>query len=231
MRDMNRFVKSMFNLAELEQLSRRKTMINKWHPSIKIIITFIYILILTSVDGYELGKVLLFGVYPILLLSIADIPTRVIASKLIIPAFISISLVAFNPLFDQEIVLVINNIGISGGVISLCSLFSKSLFTISATLILVSTTSIEKIGDGLRWLRIPKKLVILLLLVYRYIGVLLDEVSKTIEAYQLRANGGSGIHISAWGSLVGQIIIRSIKRSEEIYNAMLLRGYHIGDEE
>jgi cobalt/nickel transport system permease protein len=206
-------------------------MINKWHPSIKIIITFIYILILTSVDGYELGKVLLFGVYPILLLSIADIPTRVIASKLIIPAFISISLVAFNPLFDQEIVLVINNIGISGGVISLCSLFSKSLFTISATLILVSTTSIEKIGDGLRWLRIPKKLVILLLLVYRYIGVLLDEVSKTIEAYQLRANGGSGIHISAWGSLVGQIIIRSIKRSEEIYNAMLLRGYHIGDEE
>lgn len=223
---MNRFVKSIFNLQELEQYARRKIWINKYHPTMKILVTLLYIVILTAVPKYNLSEVLLYGVYPILMISFIDIPYKVIVSKLIIPGLISVSFGLLNPIFDREIFLYVFGIGISGGVISCLTLFVKALFTISATLILVATTTIEELGRGLETLKVPKRLIMLLLLMYRYIVVLLNEVNRTMEAYQLRNPSKKGIHISVWGSMIGQIIIRSYRRSEEIYNAMILRGYH-----
>lgn len=225
---MNRFVKSIFDLDELEQFARRDLWMNRLHPGLKILVTFLYIILLTSMRKYDLGQVLMFGIYPILMFSLVDIPYKAIGSKLIIPAFLSISLGIFNPLFDREVMMMIGSLGISGGVISFVTLLVKAIFTISATLLLVSTTTIEGLGRGLAFYRIPSRLIMLLLLMYRYIGVLLNEVSRTMEAYQLRATSSKALHISAWGSLVGQIMIRSYRRSEEIYNAMLLRGYSAG---
>lgn len=221
---MNKFVKSIFDLDELEQFARRDLWINHFHPGLKIMITLVYILLLTSVDKYAISTILIFGVYPILLFSIADVPVASIMSKLLVPIFASVSLGLFNPLIDREVMLHIGEFGISGGMISLLTLVVKASYSLSATLLLVSTTTIEHLGKGLSFFRLPPKLIMLFLLMYRYIGVLLNEVYKTMEAYHLRSSG-KGIDISAWGSLVGQIGIRSYRRSEEIYNAMLLRGY------
>jgi cobalt/nickel transport system permease protein len=221
-------MKSMFNLNELEQYARRRIPINQYNPSLKIIVTLVYIILLTSVNKYHLSRTLLFGIYPILLISISNIPAKALFGKLFIPAVLSISLGIFNPFFDKQPILHIGTIIINGGVISLITLFVKAMLSICATLLLVSTTTIQKLGLGLENLKVPKSLVVLLLLMYRYISVLLDEVNKTMEAYQLRSAGGKGIHFKTWGSLVGQIMIRSYRRSEEIYNAMLLRGYSTG---
>lgn len=225
---MNRFVKSIFDLNALEQVSRRQQWPNHVHPAIKIVVSLIYILFVTNVHKYALGNALLFGIYPILMVSIAEIPLRDFAGKLMIPAAVSIGLGLFNPLIDRQVLLVVGNVHVSGGWISLMTLFVKAILTISATLILVSTTSIEDLGRGMSTLKLPDRLIILLLLMYRYIGILLAEVNRTMEAYQLRSSDKKGIHYRAWGSLVGQIMIRSYRRSEEIYNAMQLRGYKAG---
>ena len=45
------------------------------------------------------------------------------------------------------------------------------------------------------------------------------------DAYHLRAPGQKGIHISAWGSFLGQALLRSMDRAQELYSSMLLRGY------
>ena len=46
------------------------------------------------------------------------------------------------------------------------------------------------------------------------------------QAYSLRAPGQKGIHYKAWGSFLGQLLLRSMDRAEELYSSMLLRGYH-----
>ena len=46
------------------------------------------------------------------------------------------------------------------------------------------------------------------------------------DAYHLRAPGQKGIHVSAWGSFLGQLLLRSMDRAQELYASMLLRGYH-----
>lgn len=221
---MNRFIKSIFDLNELEQFARRKLWINGLRPELKVFLTMIYTVCITFIGKYNLSMALRFGIIPVLLFSIVNIPYKAILGKLIIPAIISVTLGIFNPFFDRVILINFGSIHISGGAISFATLFVKALNTISITLLLVSTTTIDSLGKGLAFFKISKNFIMLLLLMYRYIGILLSEVNKTMEAYQLRASGKS-VHISAWGSMVGQIMIRSYKRSEDIYNAMLLRGY------
>ena len=46
------------------------------------------------------------------------------------------------------------------------------------------------------------------------------------NAYHLRAPGQKGIHVSAWGSFLGQLLLRTMDRGRELYESMLLRGYH-----
>ena len=45
------------------------------------------------------------------------------------------------------------------------------------------------------------------------------------ESYALRAPGQKGIHFSAWGSFLGQLLLRSMDRAEELYSSMRLRGF------
>ncbi|QUI22274.1 cobalt ECF transporter T component CbiQ [Vallitalea pronyensis] len=222
---MNKRLLSMFNLAELEQFARRKIWWNQVHPIMKILITLLYIVVVTSLGKYQLSQLLLFGIYPIIIITIADIPFGVVGNKLIIPAIVSMGLGVFNPFLDREMVIKVGEIAISGGIISFVTLFIKAMWTLSATLLLVATTPIEEIGRSLIRLKVPVRLVMLLLLMYRCITILLGEVHRTMEAYSLRSRRGHGIHIHTWGSLVGQIMIRSYHRSNEIYNAMVLRGY------
>ena len=44
-------------------------------------------------------------------------------------------------------------------------------------------------------------------------------------AYSLRAPGQKGIHFRVWGSLVGMLLLRSMDRSETVYQSMTLRGF------
>ena len=101
----------------------------------------------------------------------------------------------------------------------------KGIFTVFASYLLIATTTIEKICYALRLLHLPKIFVTQILLIYRYISVLLSEANRITQAYALRAPGQKGIHFKVWGSLVGQMLLRSMDRAEDIYEGMCLRGY------
>ena len=49
--------------------------------------------------------------------------------------------------------------------------------------------------------------------------------TRTLRAYSLRAPQQKGVHRSAWGSLAGQLILRTFDRGQRIYEAMCLRGF------
>ena len=131
-----------------------------------------------------------------------------------------------NPIFDRQIVTQIGTLAVSGGVVSMLTLVMKGVFCLLASFLLMATTTIEEICRALRQLHLPKTITSLLLLTFRYIGVLLSEVSVMQEAYSLRAPGQKGVHISAWGSFLGQLLLRSMDRAEALYESMELRGYH-----
>lgn len=63
------------------------------------------------------------------------------------------------------------------------------------------------------------------LLTYRYVTVLLEEANRMTQAYSLRAPNQKGVHFKVWGTLAGQLLLRSMDRANEVYESMTLRGY------
>ena len=127
-----------------------------------------------------------------------------------------------NPDLIEDIVNIYDVRGVPGN--GGCYDVQKEAFEDGADL-LIATTSIDTLCAALRMLHVPDILVTLLLLTYRYIGVMMEEVAVMTEAYSLRAPGQKGIHISAWGSFLGQLLLRSMDRAEALYHSMLLRGF------
>ena len=72
----------------------------------------------------------------------------------------------------------------------------------------------------------PRKIVVTeLLLIFRYAGLLLREAERMSTAYALRAPGQKGVAFRAWGSFLGQLLLRSMDRADELYESMTLRGF------
>jgi cobalt/nickel transport system permease protein len=65
-----------------------------------------------------------------------------------------------------------------------------------------------------------------LTLTFRYIHVLGEEAATMSLAYHLRGSGRKGIALHDWGPMAGQWLLRTLKRADRVFQAMLCRGYH-----
>ena len=223
---MNKMQKAIRALSEMDELAVRSSPIHSLHPTAKLITTIAYILVTLSFDKYDLAGLVPMVLWPILLfqLSGTEVHTCFYKLRIVLPLVMAVGL--FNPFFDREILLRIGGLAVSGGVISMLTLMLKGVFCLMASFLLMATTPIDNLCAALRQLYVPKMLVTLLLLTYRYVGVMTEELAVMTDAYLLRAPGQKGIHISAWGSFLGQLLLRSMDRAQELYSSMLLRGYH-----
>lgn len=222
---MSTMAKSLNNILVLEELSKKDTCIHKIHPLSKLIVTISFLIIVLSFGKYEINSLIPLFIFPIIIMSIADIPVLLILKRILIVLPIIIGIGIFNPILDQRLMFNIGNINFSYGFISFISILIKFTLTVSASLLLIATTGMNNVALALRMLKLPKIFVLQFLLTYRYITVLIEEVMQTTQAYSLRAPRQKGINFKDWGSLTGQLLLRTISRSERIYIAMCCRGF------
>ncbi|WP_319484601.1 cobalt ECF transporter T component CbiQ [uncultured Cohaesibacter sp.] len=99
---------------------------------------------------------------------------------------------------------------------------------VMATLPLIATIDAVTFGHALASLRVPERLVHLLLFTVRYIEVLHTEYKRLRTAMKCRAFAPSNsLHTyKSVGYLVGMLLIRSFERSERILMAMKCRGFN-----
>lgn len=202
---MNKLVDNLLNISRIEELARRDHWVNNLHPLVKLLVTFVYIIALTSVDKYELNRTILFGLYPIILVMLSEIPIRELMPKLLIPIIFGASLGLLNPFLDEHLFQLTETLIISAGWISFGSLLIKSLWLILAVLLLVATTPIEALAYSLVLLKVPKIICIQFLLTFRYLTILINEFDRTITAYSLRSGGNRRVARPAWGSMLGNL--------------------------
>ena len=222
MNNMDGAVKEIYHMDEL---SAQNTWLNQLHPLIKLLVTFLFIMITVSCSRYQLSRVLLLSVYPIVLFIIGDISfaDSLRRLRIVLPLVCLAGIV--NPFFDRQPIASIRGFVITAGMLSMITLILKGVLCVLSSYLLIASTSLESICYALRMLHIPTILVTQLLLTYRYISLLLTEAEKIMEAYSLRAPGQRGIHIKAWGSLVGGLLLRSMDRASALYESMVMRGY------
>jgi len=214
----------MYDMRILDDLARKETVIHKVHPLVKLLTTVSYLMVVVSFGKYDISGLLPLLIYPSMIFALAELPLKPIFMRVLLVSPVIIGIGILNPFFDHQIFLV-GGIEISRGWVTFLSLLIRSVLTVTAALLLIATTGMDRLGGALRMLKIPRIFVLQLLLTYRYISVLMEEVARSLRAYSLRAPKQKGVHRSAWGSLAGQLILRTFDRAQRIYEAMCLRGF------
>ncbi len=212
----NKASSALREFKDIDEMASGDTPIHKLPPLLKLLYTIIYIAAVVSFDKYHFIPLCLMAIVPIILFIVAKtkISTCFYKLRVIMPFIIMVGI--FNPIIEGEV-----------GLISMFTLMLKGVLSLMMSFILIATTPIDHLCNDLRRIHFPKVLITLLLLTYRYISVLTKEVSIMTDAYKLRAPNQSGVAPKAWGSFLGQLLLRSMDKATEIYNSMLLRGYGV----
>jgi cobalt/nickel transport system permease protein len=115
------------------------------------------------------------------------------------------------------------------------SLALKSWISVQAAIVMSSTMSFPDLLLAMRALRVPRLLVAVFGLMWRYLFVLADEALRLIRARAARSGQSDqqGLHAGGsltWrarvaGGMAGNLFLRGFERSDRIYTAMLARGY------
>ncbi len=222
---MVNITQTYYKIFILNELAEKKTAIHRINPVMKLVVTLVYLLLVVSYDKYDISGLMPLLFYPVIILTVGDIPLKPMLVGLAIAAPLVIGVGIFNPFLDRAKVLTVQGIDISAGMLSFASLLIKCGLTVTAALLLLATTGMNKIAAALQKLRVPQIFIIQLLLTYRYISVLMGETSRVYNAYTLRAPSQKGISRNVWGSLIGLLLLRTYDRATRLYQAMKLRGF------
>lgn len=224
---MSKLSVAINEINTVEYLASRKCFINQIHPLIKLVTTIFYIVVTVSFDRYDIYGVLAMFIYPFAIFLLADLSVKnaFYRLRIVLPLVCFIGIL--NPFFDTQLINVAG-VEIRAGLLSMLTLMIKGVFTVLASYLLIATTSIDKICYAMKIVHLPSIFVTEIMLIYRYISLLLSEANKMTQAYSLRAPGQKGVTFKVWGSLAGQLLLRSLNRADNVYEAMCLRGYDGG---
>ncbi len=115
------------------------------------------------------------------------------------------------------------------------SIAIKAWLSILAAILLTVSTRFSEITSGFRQLHVPAVIIAIIELMWRYLFVIVDEVTRMIRARNSRSTSQNGNHHTGgsviWraqvtGHMAGSLFLRSLERSERVYEAMLSRGYN-----
>jgi cobalt/nickel transport system permease protein len=121
------------------------------------------------------------------------------------------------------------------GLERVASLIVRSWLSLQFAVLITAVTKFEDLLAGLRSCGLPRMLAAILGLMWRYLFIMLEEVKRMQQARAARTStdlnlnwrgGGSLIWRAAvTGNMAGNLLLRSMMRSERIFQAMQARGY------
>jgi cobalt/nickel transport system permease protein len=123
----------------------------------------------------------------------------------------------------------------SAGLVRFISIALKSWLSLQMAIVLAASTPFPELLVAMRALHIPRLIVAIFSLMWRYLFVLVDEALRLMRARTARSGHSDQAGLKtggsiAWrarvtGGMAGSLFLRGIERSDRIYMAMLARGY------
>jgi len=113
------------------------------------------------------------------------------------------------------------------GLVRLVLLSAKLGAMVSLMLVMLATTSLHNTFKAAGALHLPRLLVFLMLLSYRYVFLLMEEFIRLRVALRVRGfRNRADLHsYRTIGQVAGTILVRSHERSERVAQAMRTRGF------
>jgi cobalt/nickel transport system permease protein len=211
----------------LEEFSEGNSFLHRADPRVKILVFALFSVLCAVASGIKTPMLYLF--YSLTLLLIARLKIKPLLSRILTANFFIAFIWIFIPLsFQGDLYTTLGFIKISHeGVNYALSITIKCNAIILATITLLSTSSVFHLSHTMLHFKIPKKLVTVFFLFYRYLTVIHEEYVKIKRAVAVRGFAPkTNLHTyKTYAYIVGGMLIKSYDKAEEIYKAMLCRGF------
>lgn len=228
------------NLSVLDLYGEGQSSIHRLDARLKLIMALALILLinLTPPRAWLAYVLYLFAISAITLAANVSLRRVLARSMLALPfAFLA----AIGMLYAREGSPVVNvpvgwwRLSITDvGLLRFAGVMAKAWLSllISATLALV--TPFWEIVKAMQGLGVPHVLTAIILLMYRYLAVLVDEAQRLMRAREarsaelegLKSRGSLRWRMEVTARMIGTLFLRTYERSERIYQAMLARGFN-----
>lgn len=224
----------------LDPYRLRSSLIHQLDPRIKLVLTlaFIFTTALTPAGAWAAYLLLLALILSVILLSELGVVYVLKRAALAFPFVLAALPLVFSasPPYLLEttwagVVLHISQPGLE----RFLSIAFKSWISVQAAIVLATSTPFPELLVAMRAIKIPRLLVAIFGLMWRYLFVLADESMRLIRARTSRSglsaqSGGKPGGSVLWrarvtGGMAGSLFLRAFERSDRIYMAMTSRGY------
>ena len=222
---MRNIEKAFLYLNSYQVNCKENSIVSNIDPRAFILVTFVYLFSMLSLPLYQTERLIWFAVYPILMAPMSNVKYSSLFyhSLIVLPFVVLIGI--FNPVIDTREAFKIGNMVISIGWLSFFSIIIRGLLSMQALLLLIRNYGFIQICNSLRSFGCPKVLTVQLFLIYRFVGVLLEETINMKRAIISRGYGKNTYSIKLWTRFIGSLFIRCLNRSKNIHYGMVSRGF------
>jgi cobalt ECF transporter T component CbiQ len=227
--NISSFTRALESIVVTEDLSRAPGLLQGLDPRVKVITLLLFIILVGLAQS--LAVLIFIFAFALVCVLLSKIPRILFLKRLFIFIPVFTAVIAIPALFITPGAPLLSLAGrtliTEQGARTAGFLVMRVMDSLSLGLLLVLTTPWTKLLAALRWLRLPSLIVAVLGMTYRYIFLLLHTTNAMFLARRSRIIGGfrGGDNRKWLGRALVTTMIKSQHLSEEVYLAMLSRGY------
>lgn len=215
----------------LDRYANLDSLIHGWEPRTKLVGLLVIIFAFSTIQDWRLLLPMYLITAALFLLS--KLPVHFLGSRLKLPGVFIAFLVILLPFISGSTELFrVGPIALrQEGLFNAWIIASRFICIIAVTLVLFGTAPFLTSIKALRGLGLPDILADMILLTYRYLFEMADTLQAMRTAIRLRGFDGGKFsmdNLKTLSSLIGSLLVRSYEQAEQVYNAMILRGYGSG---
>lgn len=203
------------------------SIIHQLDPRVRLISAGVYSVVIALSRNFQVLTAAL--IISALLVMLAQLPAREVLKRILaVNIFIVLLWLVLPVTFYGSVAFELGPLPVyKAGIIMATQITLKSNAIVLALIALVATMNFSIIGYALNWMRIPDKIVHLLLMAYRYVFLIEQEYRRLIRAARIRGfRPGTNLHTyKTYAGIVGMLLVRSALRADRVYKAMLCRGF------
>ncbi len=177
-----------------------------------------------SFGKYDLFPLFPYFLFPLFLLRLAPARAPAVVRRTLLLMPLAVLVGAANPFLDTLPRSLAPGLSLPGGWISFTGILVRFLLCVGSALALTAAIPFAEIVRASRRAGLPAPLTSVLLFLWRYLSLLLEEAGRMGRARAARA-GGRPTWRSAAG-IIGNLFLRTLDRADRIHQAMLARGFH-----
>lgn len=210
-----------------ETFAQGRSFLHRADPRLKVIFAGGFSLIVALTYNFTALAAALF--YAILVVALARLNFKAVAQRMLaLAGFLGFLWLVLPLTFTGETLFTMGPVAFyRQGLILAAQISLKSAAILLALMALIATMTVSTLGAALDRLKVPLKLVALLLMTYRYIFVITHEFERLSNAAKIRAfKPGTNLHTyKTLAYFVGMLFVQAVTRAQRVHNAMRCRGF------